>query len=104
MPYPFYRKDEQPQQRTPRTATGVRVVYANDCTHWFPGDQAQALLLARQFCPAELLNHPGTTLDYGERCGTIFIVKQHLSGPTIGPKVSPEDQQQVTSLITPDPF
>lgn len=98
MPYPFLRPDERPKTpQNARPSVGLRVTYPNNVQHWFPGPEPLALLLAKQFCPEELLNHTGTTLEFGTRCGNIFVMQKHLSGPILS-----QVDQTAPRIITPD--
>ena len=101
MPYPFTRPEERSERERPVKAEhGLRVTYPNNVTHWFPGPEPLAAALARRVCPEELFNHPGTTLEYGERCGTMFTVERHLAGPLL----SKSDGDPGPRVISPDPF
>lgn len=86
-----------------RPQSGVRITFANDVQHWFPGPEVVALQMAKQFCPEDLLTHPGTTIEFGERCGTLFVTAKHLAGPKLS-KQNPEDLKYVPTILTPDPL
>lgn len=104
--YPFNtpteRRTRERSEPNLREQPGVRVTYPNDVKHWFPGPEPIALLLAQRFCPEELLNHPGTTVEFGTRCGTLFVSSRHVAGPKLS-KASPEDLKYVPTVLTPDP-
>ena len=98
MPYPFVRADERPRSNDLRPTTGLRVTYPNNTVHWFPGPESQALATAKQICPEELLNHVGTTWEYGERSGTIFVMQKHLAGPVLS-KLDKDGPQVITPSV-----
>lgn len=72
------------------------MTYPSDMQHWFPGDKASALLLAKSFVPEELWTHAGTTVEFGERVGTLFVLHQHVQGPELTKRLD-----HGPSVITP---
>lgn len=92
-----YTATERPQRTTDRPTTGLRVTYPSDVRHWFPGSLEAALLLARSFVPEDFWAHPGTTVEFGERVGTLFVLHKHIQGPVL---TAPLDQGP--KVVTPD--
>lgn len=99
MSYPFRTRDEQPRKRDDAPSLGVRVTFANDVKHFFPAATAEmGRVLAAAFVPEDLLNSPGTTIEWGERSGRLFVLKQHLAGP----KLSQASDYEPPRVIHPD--
>lgn len=73
-----------------RDCPGLRVTLASDATYFFPGDRQLALALAHRLFAPEVLNHPGTTMEYGAKSGKLFVVEEHLAGPPLGCRPDPE--------------
>lgn len=82
MPYPFLR----PGERTRTSASpevGVRVLYGtNGVCHFFPGPSvAAAFVVIDRVVPPDLLNHPDTRVEFGERVNGRWVTTKILKAP-----------------------
>ena len=83
--FPYLRADERPKNNDSRPREGVRITFPDNVQHWFPGPLELALSLAERMVPDDLFNHPGTTVEFGERSGTLFTVRKLIRGPQVAP-------------------
>jgi hypothetical protein len=82
-PSPFLRRDEV--RETPGARPGV-LVTSPDGRRWFyPGGTAKlGLTLARASLPDEILNAPGTSIAFGEKLLSSWVVQEKLKTPPGG--------------------
>lgn len=95
----FLTREERPSVRDSAPAEGVRITFPSDVKHWFPGPEQTALALARIQCPEDLYDHPGTTIEFGERIGRGFLLKRHIRGPSLALSGDP---REICTILTPE--
>lgn len=76
------RPDERPRTPVATRTAGVRVVFPDGVTHFFPGASPELALALARPCAGALLDAPGTAIDFGESSGrSKFVVTRPIKVP-----------------------